>query len=374
MNQEIKPLTGIRGIAALWVVIYHYNGIVNYGKDNYTGKLLSNGYCAVDIFFLLSAFVMCLAYSGEFKKQISIQSYITFIKKRFARIYPAYFFWTFMFLAFEFFRFSSFNYKKVVINLLLVQNLFNHSAIAPVFWSLSSEWILYILFPFLYYFLQKTENSYIKIFLILISIIGIYSLPSLDNFVIDNSIGLLAIHPTGSIESIIGINSIARCFFSYVIGINLFLLIIGNNSISFPWMRLSKYSAIMGILIISCFGRSPETYSLILVCSIILISALYLDKEKEDSFFASKFVYFLGQISYSVYLCHIFIMLFASFLVEKYFPLQFENALGGYLIVFGSLVVLIPISYLSYKFIEIKGGSLLKSKQARERKIQQFVS
>lgn len=105
MSKEIKSLTSVRGLAALWVVLLHYRHAINYNKDWYIIKFVTNGFIAVDIFFLLSAFVMCLAYSEVFKKKISIySSYETFIKKRFVRIYPAYFFWIFMFLSFEFIK------------------------------------------------------------------------------------------------------------------------------------------------------------------------------------------------------------------------------------------------------------------------------
>jgi len=360
MDKELKSLTGIRGVAALWVVLLHYFELIQLNKDLYITKLFSNGIVAVDIFFLLSSFVMCLAYSEEFKETISTHSYKSFIKKRFARIYPAYFFWVFMFLCFEFIKLD-FNYAKILVNLLLIQNLFNDSVIAGIFWSLSSEWLIYLVFPFLYFILHKTRVSYINILLILICLVGLFVLPSINNYFIDFNKGLYSTPPNGFIGVVMGFNSILRCLFSYVIGINLYLLIKDYNPATFTRIRFLKYFIIIVMFAISYFGKSVETYVLLLISSIILISTLYLSNKKVDAFFASKIVYFLGKISYSIYLCHMFILVFISVLVKKFFSFQDYPNIQSFLML-GSLTLLIPISYLSYKFLEIKGGSFLKSK------------
>jgi len=363
MDKEIKSLTGIRGIAAMWVVFLHYYETLSFSKDIYISKLLfSKALIAVDMFFLLSAIVMCIAYSEEFKKTISLPSYTAFMKKRFARIYPAYFFWSFMFLlVFDFSKFK-FDFSKILVNLLLLQNLFTDSVISIVFWSLCAEWILYLIFPFLYSILSNTKVGLINIFLILVSIIGFYVLPSMNNYLVDFNEGLSVVHPTGNVVIVKGINSIVRCFYAYLIGINVFFLIKGYHSfIANSWIKILKYFAVACLFVIPYFRISAEMYVCLFVCSIILICSLYLENDNKDHFFASKPIYFLGQISYSIYLCHMFILIFASVLAKMFFPLQYNSSIQIYLVV-GSLVFLIPISYLSYKFVELKTGLWLKSK------------
>jgi hypothetical protein len=58
---EIKSLTGLRGVAACAVVLYHYQG-----SDAGLGRFVLHGYTAVDLFFALSGFVMALTYAGAF--------------------------------------------------------------------------------------------------------------------------------------------------------------------------------------------------------------------------------------------------------------------------------------------------------------------
>jgi peptidoglycan/LPS O-acetylase OafA/YrhL len=59
---EIRALTGLRGLAAIFVVVFHEAG--NFSGDGPAATFLRHGYNAVDLFFVLSGFVMALTY-GE---------------------------------------------------------------------------------------------------------------------------------------------------------------------------------------------------------------------------------------------------------------------------------------------------------------------
>ena len=55
---EVRALTGLRGVAALYVVLHHF--FSPYSSTNLPQSLLAHGYLAVDLFFTLSGFVMAL--------------------------------------------------------------------------------------------------------------------------------------------------------------------------------------------------------------------------------------------------------------------------------------------------------------------------
>ena len=80
--RPINSLTATRGFAALLVVVFHYGCTVF--PFNQAEHFFRNGNLAVNYFFVLSGFVMYSAYS---QRQIT---YGYFIRRRFARIYPAY--------------------------------------------------------------------------------------------------------------------------------------------------------------------------------------------------------------------------------------------------------------------------------------------
>src|SRR5204863_195156 len=86
--EQLASLTPLRGIAALWVVIFHfcwYFPAVH--PERYTGAVYK-GYLAVDMFFVLSGFVITHVYKGGFAHRVTGRCYRDFLKARVARIYP----------------------------------------------------------------------------------------------------------------------------------------------------------------------------------------------------------------------------------------------------------------------------------------------
>src|SRR5216684_1544796 len=89
MAAEIRALTGVRGVAALVIVVYHFG---KFHIDRSSGHMVwavPHGYMPVDMFFMLSGFVMGYTYKDAFVSA-PWENYKTFLIKRFARLYPAY--------------------------------------------------------------------------------------------------------------------------------------------------------------------------------------------------------------------------------------------------------------------------------------------
>lgn len=76
VKREIKALTGLRGAAALIVVAYHYlqSDIAHPGP-------IRCGYLAVDLFFILSGFVMALNYGERFRDGFDRRRYLSSCKR-----------------------------------------------------------------------------------------------------------------------------------------------------------------------------------------------------------------------------------------------------------------------------------------------------
>ena len=85
---EIRPLTGLRGIAGCWELVFHLHE--EQGLRGYAGAILKHGYLAVDIFFVLSGFVMALSYRHLFEAGFSVRSFAGFLIRRLARVWPLY--------------------------------------------------------------------------------------------------------------------------------------------------------------------------------------------------------------------------------------------------------------------------------------------
>ena len=86
---EIRPLTGIRGIAALAVVFYHFRGAWNTMIPGLhpLWALSSHGLLAVELFFMLSGFVLSYAHDLG-KRRLGWSGYAAFVGNRIARVYP----------------------------------------------------------------------------------------------------------------------------------------------------------------------------------------------------------------------------------------------------------------------------------------------
>jgi len=83
---ELRALTGLRGVGSLWVFFHHIN-LFSYGTNKGL-HLLAIGYVGVDLFFLLSGFVMC-ASKWRALAAPDLRAYRRFVAERITRIYPA---------------------------------------------------------------------------------------------------------------------------------------------------------------------------------------------------------------------------------------------------------------------------------------------
>ncbi|MDT5284723.1 MAG: hypothetical protein QOJ20_5918 [Mycobacterium sp.] len=85
----IRALTGIRALAAGWVVLEHYKGPL---FDLTPGlqvlaPVVRGGYLGVEVFFVLSGFIISYNYADRFRR-FACGSYRTFLWARVARVYP----------------------------------------------------------------------------------------------------------------------------------------------------------------------------------------------------------------------------------------------------------------------------------------------
>lgn len=88
----VSSLTPLRGLAALWIVLFHFNEIVPIVQPAWTG-IVRRSYVTVDYFFIMSGFVICHAYGRQLAADRSWPTIASYVRARFARIYPLHFLW-----------------------------------------------------------------------------------------------------------------------------------------------------------------------------------------------------------------------------------------------------------------------------------------
>lgn len=80
-KQHFEVLDGLRGIAALSVVIFHFMEVA---YTDYSQDFIGHGFLAVDFFFCLSGFVIAYAYDDRIGKM----GVVEFFKSRLIRLHP----------------------------------------------------------------------------------------------------------------------------------------------------------------------------------------------------------------------------------------------------------------------------------------------
>jgi peptidoglycan/LPS O-acetylase OafA/YrhL len=158
---EIRPLTGVRGLAASLVALYHFwptSGMHDAIMRNLVGRF----YLWVDLFFILSGFVITLNYAHLFARGASRESVATFMIRRAARIYPLYLVIVVLQVVLAVATQDGFQTRDnpyaaylpnpgqdILANLLLVQSWGISASVVGTAWSISTEWAAYLAFPLL---------------------------------------------------------------------------------------------------------------------------------------------------------------------------------------------------------------------------------
>ena len=199
----------------------HYDGEFLLGAFNL-------GYAGVDIFFVLSGFVIALSQNGK-KEEFRIGR---FLISRFARIYPSY--WVFLFIPLAILGLFLPNYSPspaaflewdIILTFLL---FFGHPVISQVTWTLSYELFFYTIFGVLFKFKKlKLLLVYAVVILILLLSVNIYKFDILKyifNPIILEFLGGVSIfHFLNRYQG----NSILS-YFLLVLGFTMFLISMGQ--------------------------------------------------------------------------------------------------------------------------------------------------
>jgi peptidoglycan/LPS O-acetylase OafA/YrhL len=154
---ELRQLTGLRGAAAVWVVVYHFHDIVLALVPELAPVrfLFESGAPALEIFFVMSGYIIAYQYLAAFPRGRG--AYWPYLIKRFARIYPLQLVSLLVVvvlvvgaavLRIPVTPASSFTVWGAVQDALLIRGWvvptqgWNFPA-----WSLSAEWFVYLIFP-----------------------------------------------------------------------------------------------------------------------------------------------------------------------------------------------------------------------------------
>ena len=338
---KLEQLTFTRFLAAIAIVIYHF-GVKIYPFNLKTiSFLFKNANIGVSYFFILSGFVMIIAYGSKVKID-----FIDYIQKRFARLYPAYGLAIILMLSYIIVSPTNHvNYKELLLNLTLTQSWFPAKATSFNYpgWSLSTEFLFYLLFPLLF-------NQFYKKF----SLRTIIT-PILLFFVISQ----ILFHYLINSSFYEGFPSFSYNFLFYFPLLHLNQFLLGNLAGIFflnKKFRQRNYDLVIISLIIIIslllkfeFGIIYHNgmMSFLFIPIIIFIS---INNGVISKIAKNKLFVFLGEISYGIYILQVPVFICCNII----FKIKYLHFINNPQIIFGiSLATLILISGISYKYIEV---------------------
>lgn len=187
-EKEIQSLNGLRVISIALIFIVHTWGfaipiVAAEILHSKVSEILTNSASGVDLFLILSGFLISLGLKMQWNRTGRID-FILFFKKRILRIFPAYYvFLLISLIVFVIYK-VPFSYKGFIIDIFYLSNYFQGQM--PHSWSLALEEQFYLFFPFFaHYILFKRSTSKRLIILLLLYLIPtisrIYLLATIQN-------------------------------------------------------------------------------------------------------------------------------------------------------------------------------------------------
>ncbi len=342
-------IDGLRAIAVFSVICYHLD---IYLLDK---KIFSGGFLGVDIFFVISGYLITTIILNNYQKK---NFYLNFIDRRIRRIIPLILVIFILSLLVGFFILLPFDFldltKSIFYALFGASNIYfylteveygleNISKPLLHLWSLSIEKQFYVIFPFFFLFL-KSFTKKIKILILFFILLNILLIQFLGNLKISKPF----FEDTFNFEAktvFFNFYFITSRFWEFLVGS--LIVFFEKKQIKFD-PKIRFFFILLGFLLIfySLFFFNdrifhPSVFNLLPVIGTAIIIFL---TTRESFFLLSTTPFkFIGKISYSLYLWHYPIISFLFFV-----DLDFNESLKKLIFIF----FLIILSFFSYNLIE----------------------
>ncbi len=359
-SRSIDSLTGIRGVAAVWVFLTHYQAVMAAYLDNPRigdNSFLYNGFRGVDLFFVLSGFILMHVHGEDFRT-LGANALRRFYVLRFFRVYPLN---TVVLLALlpigigmpgvvDWFRMDhgvpipyhshDFSAAGFVQSLLLAQTWtvlklgeWNGPA-----WSLSAEVFGYAMFPLLACGLVRWRSA------AACAAAAFASLTVLMVLLV--RFGHTQDSPTGSFGLI-------RMIFGFVAGMGMarcFRLLPASARLA--GLPLGSAAAAASVAFIALALAAPWANMLVVFGFCGLIFALAFQQGPVNALLSSRPAMFLGRISFSLYMIHYIPLKLSLWLLQT--QLDGTGLATRVACLAAVVVVCLVLAALTHRFLELR--------------------
>lgn len=359
MQKKIVNIQALRGIAVFFVIFYHIMQTEQKFADSATilPHFLTIFSSGVDLFFLISGFVIVTVTRGKFH---SFRNMLKFLYNRVSRIYPLYWFYSGLVMVYFLLPPEMFERAHQDVNILKSFLLLPQTnlPLLVVAWTIVHEMYFYCIFALFLLFPEKQLTKLLIIWTFLIIIISFFS-QNISNQNVTATISIIR-HPL-TIEFVAGC-IIAKIIFKgiriygltlFLIGI--FLLVINHLLVKDmamdSWPRLLFYG---------------------LPCALILYGVTVL--EFKSAIRSPRCIEFLGDASYSIYLSHYLVLPVIgrlwSFGIKRGY-IDNTGYMDNILAIFVMLLAVLAVGIGSYRIIE--KPLLTFSRQIKIRRLSNLI-
>ncbi len=309
--QRYNALDGLRGVAALAVVLFHVRWTNHLTESN----LIRHGFLMVDLFFMLSGFVLAASYSHRIR---SGAEFYRFVRLRFFRIYPLHIVILALMVALEVAKvagrwsglmipvrqpFSLPNsFVDILLNVFLVHSLgtTDHLSWNSPSWSISCEAAGYIVFA-LGAFIGALGTKAFQMIAVPLAVAG-YAL-------------IITYEGTLNVTYDLGI---VRCLAGLLLGIWAYNLTRTTRISSLEESTLN----VAAVCVIAWLGvtlsfASGALDAIVIPGFVVALLCLHQDRGYAAKALSCRPIAFLGSISYSVYMTHYFIIIVFGMLIKR---------------------------------------------------------
>lgn len=313
VRKEITALTGLRGIAALWVFLFHVSDLMwTTGAREVAGLVGAGGYLGVDIFFVLSGFILAYNY-GDARIHQSFRAWMRFLGKRLARIYPVHIAALLLLAAVAVFRFAIGQPMSAdrftVEGLMRTLSLTEAWSIPPmktwniVSWSISCEWAAYLVFPLLASRALRLRSQALILATIGSLFVGLWLAVEVSPYA-----GSMAHGP-------------ARIAAEFTAGLLLYRLWALRQDAGIVW----DYTSFLALLVLVAGANGldytfGETFSLstLPILAVVVVYSLACANDQIAQMFSKPIFLMAGQLSYSFYMVHLVVIYLANGIIDRF--------------------------------------------------------
>ncbi len=364
MQQEKKyypQLDAIRGLSFLAVFFFHaYKPTFGFSVlENLLFFIYRNLTLSIDIFFVLSAFLLTFLGIKEYEKygRFSFKNYFI---RRALRIWPLYY--LLMFISFIVLKgISEYTNQQLSLPpaawyLFFVSNYYNvgHVFFLQLLWTLSVEEQFYLIWGLCLFLFQKSLKIVIAIFILISIIFNLWA--ALQNksiyfhtvtYLFDMMCGAYAaycVHKNNRVANFVLYLSGIKSLLFY-----LFLPVFFTSCFFIDRLLIAQANNVFAVIMRFVF---------IIYCCLVIIDQM-INSKKIFDFSKRPFLVYTGKISYGLYCYHGFIITFCGLILQKY-KIEIPSLLWAIIL----LLVTIFLASISYRFFE-KPFLNLKERLAR---------